>query len=1134
MAAQEVSVAKLGSWIARALAESATFAVDLDTEGLGFQMPEAVANDPAVKAAGKALSEAGNALRSGADSLDAAVLTGDGGKLTQAFAKLFEGLYRYVDSADAIVDRVKAKAATLPAPQAAATLNFATSMPRKLIDLFVALPLEEQLPRLNYLLALLGIVERRVIEASGAVGEPRFVRTAIRLDRLKTLFQDPAGHFGAVYGWGTPSFDPLRAMQALLTFHGPESSAHVGLDGPNAYLRTGPFLWKRDATANPPGLMLDLSSSITKAFKERVELSPTWGMTFETNVTAAGGLVFRLRPPFDVTAQPKTGTAGGAVSFVVDRNGTAQAVTTIIGGNPLLNVTAASMGVGAELAIGAGTAGPVTIDPGVVGNLKQLTITLGTKDADSFLGALLAAVDIKGVFDLGVGWKLKGGLVVRAAGGLEIAIPMHQSLGAATFDTLYLVLKINPDGSFSLETSAGITGKIGPLTAVVDRVGAVAKLDFSSGSDKNLGPVGLSLGFKMPNGVGLSVDAGILTGGGYLFIDPDKGDYAGALELVFSGFLALKAIGIISTRMPDGSKGFSLLVIITAEFGVPVQLGFGFTLIGVGGLLGLNRTMKLEELAEGVRSGAVESVMFPRDVVANAPKIISDLQRFFPAQPDTFLIGPMAKLGWGTPTLISASLGVIIEVPPGNIAILGVLKCALPDEDAALLVLQVKFIGALEVDKSRMWFFASLYGSRVLFITLDGDLGLLISWGDQPEFILSVGGFHPKFNPPPMPFPTPQRLSLSILNESFARIRVSAYFAVTSNTAQFGAAVELFFGVSAFSLEGHLGFDALFQFSPFYFVITISASVSVKVFGAGVFSVHIHGELEGTSPWHIEGEGSISVLFWDLDIPISATWGDKTDTVLPDIAALPIIAAEFQKRENWVALAPNGTRLSVSLRKIDAATELVLHPLAVLRVSQRAVPLELAIQKIGNQTIGDIALARITVTSPGLVQKSPVREPFATAQFRDMDAAAKLSAPGYEPQIAGADVSVAGSDTRTTHAVKRIVLHELITIDSNYKEHLRRFFNVGRAWFTQLLGSNAIARSALSEATKATTVPFDTKVTAAAPGFVVADAATNSAWAGAGVFTSHAAATDALARLGADPATAGQFHVIPAAETVAA
>ena len=66
--------------------------------------------------------------------------------------------------------------------------------------------------------------------------------------------------------------------------------------------------------------------------------------------------------------------------------------------------------------------------------------------------------------------------------------------------------------------------------------------------------------------------------------------------------------------------------------------------------------------------------MFPQDVVANAPRIISDLRAIFPPQQGTFLIGPMAKLGWGEPTLVSLSLGVIIEIPPGDIAILGVLQ----------------------------------------------------------------------------------------------------------------------------------------------------------------------------------------------------------------------------------------------------------------------------------------------------------------------------------------------------------------------------------------------------------------------------------------------------------------------------
>ena len=57
------------------------------------------------------------------------------------------------------------------------------------------------------------------------------------------------------------------------------------------------------------------------------------------------------------------------------------------------------------------------------------------------------------------------------------------------------------------------------------------------------------------------------------------------------------------------------------------------------------------------------------------------------------------------------------------------------------------------VSRSNRW-----YG--VLTITIEGELGLLVAYGDQPEFVLSVGGFHPSFRPPPLPFPVPKRISI--------------------------------------------------------------------------------------------------------------------------------------------------------------------------------------------------------------------------------------------------------------------------------------------------------------------------------------------------------------------------------------
>ena len=72
---------------------------------------------------------------------------------------------------------------------------------------------------------------------------------------------------------------------------------------------------------------------------------------------------------------------------------------------------------------------------------------------------------------------------------------------------------------------------------------------------------------------------------------------------------------------------------------------------------------------------------------------------------------------------------------------------------------------------------------------------------------------------------------------------MECYFAVTSNTVQFGAAAEIYIGLAVVEITGHFSFDALFQFSPFKFIIQISFSVSLKVFGIGLFSIHLEVSL---------------------------------------------------------------------------------------------------------------------------------------------------------------------------------------------------------------------------------------------------------------------------------------------------
>jgi hypothetical protein len=718
--------------------------------------------------------------------------------------------------------------------------------------------------------------------------------------------------------------------------------------------------------------------------------------------------------------------------------------------------------------------------------------------------------------DLFAKWQFNKGVSFEGGNNLEIVVPVHLAFGPIKIRSFGVQIQLADETGIVFNTSGDLA--FGPLVATFESIGFKARIS----------P-------KPPKGIGLSIDTGVLRGGGFLYIDADRGEYAGAIELTFAEFLSLKAVGIITTKMPDGSDGFSLLVIITAEFGGGgLQLGFGFTLLGVGGLVGLNRTVRLDSLISGVRNGSINNIMFPRNVIANAPRIISDLRSIFPPRNGTFLIGPMAKLGWGTPTLVSISLGVIIEIP-GNIGILGVLRVSLPAEESPVVLLQVSFAGAIEFDKKRLYFFASLFDSRVLFITLDGDMGLLAAFGDDANFVLSIGGFHPRFTPPPLPFPIPTRISVSILNESWGRIRADGYFAVTSNTAQFGSRTEIYFGFSALSVESTTSFDALLQFSPFSFIVEVGSNFSVKVFGLGVWGLSIQLMLAGPAPWHAKGRASISLLFFDIDVDFDETWGERRGETLPVVEILPLLTAEFGKKENWRAFLPEGKTDLVTLRKFEAAEDtLVLHPAGSLRVLQKLVPLGITISKLGNRKTADCKKFSLTVV-PGVVErKNSVKEHFAAAQFNDLNDNDRLSAAAFHDEDGGIDLNPKGVGSFSATAVRRVNRYELVTIDTAEEPKRKKYYYLSPLLSSRLLKGSAAALSPLSVQTKLQKNQFADKVVTKTEGFAIAMSETNTNLKKELLFSSEASAREFMNGYLQDaPAMAGKIHVVPTFELAA-
>src|SRR6516164_6050273 len=111
----------------------------------------------------------------------------------------------------------------------------------------------------------------------------------------------------------------------------------------------------------------------------------------------------------------------------------------------------------------------------------------------------------------------------------------------------------------------------------------------------------------------------------------------GVLDLRFTE-IGITAIGLLT------ADPFSFVMVMGIHFLPKIELSFGFTLNGLGGLIAVERGVSTDQLASGLREGAVEQLLFPDDPIAAAPKILDRLGAIFPFLAGGFVVGPIAEL----------------------------------------------------------------------------------------------------------------------------------------------------------------------------------------------------------------------------------------------------------------------------------------------------------------------------------------------------------------------------------------------------------------------------------------------------------------------------------------------------------
>jgi hypothetical protein len=1100
---------------------------------MGLSLPPSLDGLTTFSTATSAAITAVEGLAAPAAALATAVEGDDIGAIVSATTTLLSAVSQAISALDNVATALAAIATSLSGVSPGDVTSFAATFGEKLLEHVIVDYLAGYRPVLLRVLALLGIVNIDLVPPDGSdPAKPAYQRHDLELAAVGQLVSDPATYLLGLYGWNTPALSAAALLSRIRDLLG-DFGAAASFDPGTSTLTVFPFAFAPTSGVSPQGLSAILAVEISDGLSLPLPslLPPGWSLQLVAAGALAAGVELRILPPGQLELHA-TASVDGSLQVTATRTPDAGGRLTIIGIPGIATLDAASItaSTGAQFHWDAGSGvarGAFVIGAAITGG----KLTVGSSNADGFVASLLSSLNIEADFDIQAGWAGDRGFYLGGNAGIGTTVGVHVTIGPFTLDSIHLELSASGSG-LALETSASGSGTLGPISASVDRIGATTTLGFSPG---NLGPAQLDVAFKPPTGLGIVVDAGVVTGGGYISFDPDKGEYAGVLELSLLG-ISIKAIGVLDTKLPDGSSGFSFLIILTFDL-PPIQLGFGFTLNGVGGLCGINRTMVLDALQDAMRAHHLDSILFPPDPVADAPQIISDIRTIFPAAAGRYVFGPMLEVGWGTPTLITLEIGVILEVPdPVRIALLGRLHMALPDDDTALILIQIDILGTLDFGTKLLTIDGSLYDSHILVYELLGDMALRLSWGDSPDFAVSLGGFHPRYTPPPG-FPALRRMTVSIGDGDNPRLSCTSYMAVTSNSYQFGSAVELWAAAGGFSVHGFVGFDALFEFNPFSFDVEFSAGVDVQYDGATLLGIHLDAELSGPTPWHVHGSASLQILFFSVSASVDLTWGDDNAVSLPATPVLPQLHAALTAAASWSAQLPDGAEQAVTLRALAPSdADIVVHPMGSLTVREKVVPLDVPVTKFGNYTPADggqFAIAGVTLGgNPAAL--TPVQDNFARGQFQQLTDAEKISAPAFEQFDCGAvigDGSVRGGHD----GPRSVTLQERFIPDPTRASVFARYATVSSMQLGALSAMGAGARSAVKNTgTARYTGPGTSSIlTISQVRYVVASTSDLSVRGDivTSAGTTNLAASAALAaHLAASPQDAGTLQVIPVHE----
>ena len=380
--------------------------------------------------------------------------------------------------------------------------------------------------------------------------------------------------------------------------------------------------------------------------------------------------------------------------------------------------------------------------------------------------------------------------------------------------------------------------------------------------------------------MGLAVSAdmgGVMIAGGLL--KDDTGGYMGMLLGRF-GTYGLTLYG--GYALLDGNPSFFIFGALNGPIGGPPA----FFITGIGAGLGINRQLRVpDDISQFGEYPFIKAL----DIAASVPDPMVEMRRlneYFKPQVGEFWVA--AGLSFTCFALVDgiAVIAVAFGSDGIDVNLLGLARMALPRPQVALVSIELALLARFSTREGIFSIRAQLTENSWLLypeVRLTGGFAFVVWWKGPlaGQFVLTIGGYHPRFHRDG--YPEVPRVGLMWSVSDAIVIKGGAYFALTSEALMAGieVVVSADFGFAWARIE--FGANGIVYFDPFWFEVEayarISAGVKIETWlGTIRFSISTGASLLVHGP-EFGGRASFNVGPCEITVPFGSDSRRQGDVI---------------------------------------------------------------------------------------------------------------------------------------------------------------------------------------------------------------------------------------------------------------